>query len=45
MTDDELGDWRARLLVDVRFDPDLRSTLAEVEAEIARRTRAEGRDR
>lgn len=37
MTDAQLEDWRTRLVVDVRYDVELRETLNEVEEEIARR--------
>jgi len=37
MTESELRERRARLLVDVRFDAELRETLGEVESELARR--------
>ncbi|MGH2634977.1 MAG: hypothetical protein ACRDHU_02350 [Actinomycetota bacterium] len=42
MSDDELREWRRRLLVDLRFDPGVRETLDDVEREVAHRRRQGG---
>lgn len=42
VSDDELREWRRRLLVDLRFDPGVRETLDDVEREVAHRRRQGG---